>query len=85
MDDWQTTLNNHTKLLNAIRKDHLDQRAILADHGTRLTRVEAGLADVRSEMRDGFGKLAKGQELITDLLTKQLDESDEATRAGEVE
>jgi len=82
VSDWRTTLSNHTELLNAIRNDHVD-------HGKRLTRVEAGLADVRSEMdamrsemRNGFGKLAKGQELITELLDRHLGTSDDETPAG---
>jgi hypothetical protein len=82
VDGWQTTLGNHTGLLNAIRDDHLDQRE-------RLDRLEAemrtGFADVRSEMRDGFGKLAKGQELITDLLTGHLGEPCEETLADDAD
>ena len=89
MDDWQTTLDNHTGLLNAIRADHLKQRETLADHGERLERLEKETRDGFKEMRDGFkemrnrfGKLAKGQELITDLLTRHLPEPGEETHAG---
>jgi oligoendopeptidase F len=66
--NWRQTLDGHTKLLNAIRKDHVDQ-------SKRLDKLEA-------EMRNGFGELAKGQELITGLLTRHLNEPDEETRAG---
>lgn len=77
--DWRTTLNNHTDLLNAIREDQVDQGKKLA----RLeAKVEAELADVRSEMRNGFGKLAKGLELLTGLLTRHLGRPDEEPRGG---
>jgi predicted nucleic acid-binding Zn-ribbon protein len=75
VDDWRTTLDNHTETLNAIRADHLDQ-------GEKLAKLEAEVRDGFAEMRDGFGKLAKGQELITGLLTGHLSEPDEETRAG---
>jgi chromosome segregation ATPase len=78
VEQWQTTLNGHTNTLNAIRDDVVDQ-------GKRLANVEAELIDVRSEMRAGFGKLAEGQDLITGLLTRHLDERDEETRAGDAD
>ena len=71
--DWRDALNSHAKTLNAMREDLVDVR----------TEMRAGFADVRSEMRDSFGKLAKGQELITDLLTRHLGEPCEETRAGD--
>ena len=73
--EWRATLNNHTELLNAIRDDHVDQ-------GKELVKLKVELADVRSEMRKGFGKLAKGQELITDLLTRHLGDADKEPPAG---
>ena len=80
VSDLQAVLNGHTGVLNAIREDQRDQ-------GKRLARVEAemrsGFADVRAEMRTGFDTLARGQDQITELLTRHLDEpNDEAQVDG---
>jgi hypothetical protein len=81
--DWRGTVNGHTKTLNAMsEKIDLFQKRIDERLDKAETEVRKEFADVRSEMRKGFGKLAKGQELITDLLTKHLDAPDEETRAG---
>jgi uncharacterized coiled-coil DUF342 family protein len=65
---WRATLNGHTQTLNAMRED-------LDKHGKKLDKVE-------KEMHAGFAKLAKGQELITDLLTRHLGEPDEESGVG---
>ena len=74
--DWRTTLNNHTKTINAWGEQI----------NARFDRVEAEMrsefADVRLEMRTGFGTLAEGQAKITKLLTKHLGEPDDETPAG---
>lgn len=89
VDDWQTVLNGHTNTLNAIREDVVDQgkrlvkvEAEVTDLRSDVTNLRSDVTDLRSEMRNGFGKLAKGQELITDLLTRHLGEPDEEPRAG---
>jgi hypothetical protein len=78
--DWRTTLNNHTETLNGMgKKIDLFQERV----DERFGKVDEELADVRSEMRKGFGKLAKGQELITDLLTRHLGKPGEAVRVDD--
>jgi polyhydroxyalkanoate synthesis regulator phasin len=89
MAGWRTTLNNHTKLLNAIRDDVVDQGKVLADQGKKLARVEkemhAGFAridDNFTEVEKKFAVLYRGQDQITRLLTRALGEPDDGTTAG---
>lgn len=80
---WRTTLDNHTKMINAwgeqlnARFDRVDARL-----GQLEAKVDREMADVRFDMRKGFGKLASGQELITQLLNRHLGEPSEETPAG---
>jgi hypothetical protein len=85
VDGWQTTLDNHTQTLNAIRDDHVDQGKKLDSLDKKLDNQGKRLDRLEAEMRDGFGKLAKGQELITGLLTRKLGEPDEETHAGDAD
>jgi hypothetical protein len=66
-------------------EDVADWRDALNGHAKTLNAMRKDLVDVRTEMRDGFGKLAKGQELITDLLTRHLSEPCEETRADDAD
>jgi hypothetical protein len=69
--DWRDALNGHAKTLTAMRTDLVD--------------VRTEMRDGFKKMRDDFGKLAKGQDLITDLLTRHLGEPGEATRADDAD
>lgn len=80
--DWRDTLNGHTKTLNALRKDQVDQ-------GKRLARVEkevhAGFDQTNenfTEVEKKFDLLFQGQDRITKLLTRHLGGPDEETRAS---
>jgi uncharacterized phage infection (PIP) family protein YhgE len=78
--EWRTTLHNHTKTLNAVNAkiDRFEER--VDEHFTkvdeRFTRVDERFDKVETEMRDGFGMLAEGQQRITDLLTQHIEECD---------
>ncbi len=88
--DFKTVLIGHTGVINAIRDDQVE-------HGKRLARLEAevrsGFANVDAnfaKVDTNFGKieekfelLSKGQEAITQLLSRHLGEPDEETHAGE--
>lgn len=80
VSDLQAVLSGHTGVLNAIRQDQHDQ-------GRTIARLEAEtrreFADVRAEMRHGFGTLAKGQEVITQLLNQHLGTPDEESGTGD--
>lgn len=70
--DWRATLNNHTKLLNAMgEKIDLFQK-----------QVNGRFEKVETEMRDGFTLLHRGQDQITQLLTRALGETDDGMTAG---
>lgn len=89
---WRTTLNNHTKMIKAIRDDQVD-------HGKKLARVEkemhAGFARVDenfAKVDENFAKVEKkfellrrGQEQIAELLTRHLDEPADDTHEGGAE
>jgi hypothetical protein len=90
--DWRDTLNGHTKTINAIRDDQVDQ-------GKKLARVEKEMHAGFAEMNENFAKvdenfakvqkkfdlLHQGQDRITKLLTRHLDAPDEETRAGDTD
>lgn len=81
--DWRTTLNNHTKTINAWGQQlnaRFDQ--VEAEMRGKFAKVDERFDQVEAEMRDGFGKLAKGQKLITQLLNKHLGKPDDETQAG---
>jgi hypothetical protein len=92
--DWRTTLNNHTKLLNTIRDDVVDQgkkvdkletemRDGFAKVDANFARVDANFAKVDAnfaKVEDKFQLLFRGQEEITQLLTRHLGEPDDKTR-----
>lgn len=59
---WQTTLNGHTKLLNAIWDDVVNQRREMRDG---FAKVDANFARVE----DKFELLRRGQDQILSLLT----------------
>jgi hypothetical protein len=65
----------------AVHSEKLDEHgAKLDEHGRRLDRIEsqmqAGFAKVDKDMQANYAKLAAGQALITDLLTRHLGEPD---------
>lgn len=76
--EWRATLNNHTKLLKAIRDDHVDQ-------GKHLTGLEAKVTRLEAKVDEKFEILHKGQKQITELLTRHLGEPDDETRADGAE
>jgi len=82
--NWRDTLNNHTKTLNGMSdKIELFQERV----DKSFDQVDERFDKLEGEMRDGFAEverkfelLRKGQEQITNLLTKHLGEPDEETR-----
>ncbi len=65
----QAELRAHTRTLNALRETQISQGA----------EMRGEMREMRGEMRDmrgGFALLAQGQERITDLLTRHIDECD---------
>jgi uncharacterized coiled-coil protein SlyX len=85
VEQWQTTLNGHTNTLNAIRDNQLDLGEKVSDLGEKVAEQGEKLDRLEAKMRDGFGNLAKGQELITGLLTRHLHEPNEETGAGDAD
>ena len=80
VSDFRTVLVGHTGVINAIREDQLEQGKKLArvekEVHAGFARMNEEFADVRSEMRNGFGKLAEGQARITELITQHIEECD---------
>jgi chromosome segregation ATPase len=65
-------LRSHTRVLNALRQTQVEQ-------GRDLDGFRQEVAELRTEMREGFSVLAVGQAQITALLTAHVDECGGAT------
>ncbi|MEV4310744.1 hypothetical protein [Actinocrispum sp. NPDC049592] len=72
------TQTDHGTRLDAMQETLDGMQGTLTEHGQRLTRLEsemkAGFAKVDSSMQATYAKLAAGQAVITDLLTRHLDD-----------
>jgi hypothetical protein len=76
VSEWRTTLNNHMKTLNAIRENQIDQ-------GKKLASFEEHFGEFEARVDKKFALLHRGQEQITDLLTRHLGEPNEEASSGE--
>lgn len=96
VSDMQTVFRGHTGVLNAIRNDQVKQGMELASVKTEVKNVRAEMHDGFAKVDANFAKvdenftkveakfelLRDGQDRITELLTRHLDEPAEEKHAG---
>ncbi|MFL6119435.1 hypothetical protein [Actinophytocola sp.] len=87
VSDFTAVLHGHTGVINAIREDQLEHgknlariekemRAGFARVDEKFDKVDARFGKVETEMREGFGLLAEGQQRITELIIQHIEECD---------
>jgi len=75
--EYRKEMRGHTRVLNAIREDQLDQGAKLNALKTELGALKTELGEFKTETRDGFTKVNLGVAQIVAMLSNLTPDADD--------
>lgn len=75
ISDFKLRLKAHEQALNAQRKTQREHGDLLKEHGRRLEKIESTVEQGFARVDQGFAKQALGQDEITKMLTRILEDT----------